>query len=83
MERPNATTVNVSLDPLGEQITFTAGKFVCVAFGWPSGWQRHRFTVPTGSTRPIPYRISSFIVAIVGDSIGYEIGARNGVGCCR
>jgi predicted ferric reductase len=33
VERPNATTVNVSLDPVRDPITFTAGQFVFVAFG--------------------------------------------------
>jgi predicted ferric reductase len=45
VERPNATTVNVSLDPVRDPITFTAGQFVFVAFGGPGGWQRHPFTV--------------------------------------
>jgi predicted ferric reductase len=45
VERPNPTTVDVSLDPVRDPITFTAGQFVFVAFGGPGGWQRHPFTV--------------------------------------
>ncbi len=45
VRRPNDTTVEVSLEPLREPLSFEPGQFVVLLFGGPSGWQRHPFSV--------------------------------------
>ncbi|MDQ1494535.1 MAG: hypothetical protein QOG69_1018 [Actinomycetota bacterium] len=45
VNRLNDTTLDVALDPVREPIDFTAGQFTVLAFGGPSGWQRHPFTI--------------------------------------
>jgi predicted ferric reductase len=48
VRRPNGSTLEVSLEPSGEPLRFVPGQFVVVAFGGPSGWQRHPFSVASG-----------------------------------
>jgi predicted ferric reductase len=50
VRRPNDTTVEVSLEPLRTPIRFVPGQFVFLAFGGPSGWQRHPFSVASASS---------------------------------
>ena len=45
VRRPNDTTVELSLDPLGEPLSFKPGQFVVLAFGGPSAGERHPFSV--------------------------------------
>jgi predicted ferric reductase len=45
VRRPNATTLEVALEPLGKQLSFTPGQFVALAFGGENGWQRHPFSI--------------------------------------
>jgi predicted ferric reductase len=45
VRRPNATTLEVALEPLGKQLSFTPGQFVALAFGGQNGWQRHPFSI--------------------------------------
>lgn len=45
VRRPNDTTAEVSLEPVRGQLAFVPGQFVFLAFGGPSGWQRHPFSV--------------------------------------
>ena len=50
MQRPNATTVDVSLEAVGRQLSFEPGQFVFLAFGGVDGWQRHPFSVASAPT---------------------------------
>jgi predicted ferric reductase len=50
VQRPNATTVNVSLEPVGRRLSFAPGQFVFLAFGGVDGWQRHPFSVASAPT---------------------------------
>jgi predicted ferric reductase len=45
VRHPNDSTLEVSLEPLREPLTFVPGQFVVLAFGGASGWQRHPFSV--------------------------------------
>jgi len=45
VQRPNDTTVDVSLQPVGRSLTFAPGQFIFLAFGGVDGWQRHPFSV--------------------------------------
>jgi predicted ferric reductase len=45
VRRPNATALEVTLEPVGQQLAFTAGQFVALAFGGENGWQRHPFSI--------------------------------------
>jgi len=49
VRRPNDATVEVSLDPVRAPVSFVPGQFVFLAFGGPSGWQRHPFSVASAS----------------------------------
>ena len=49
VERPDARTLVVDLEPSGEPISFTPGQFVYVNFG-SDGWHPHPFTVASGSS---------------------------------
>jgi predicted ferric reductase len=52
VRRPNASLLEVSLEPTGQPLSFVPGQFVVVAFGGPSGWQRHPFSVASGPSSP-------------------------------
>jgi predicted ferric reductase len=45
VRRPNDSTIEVSLEPVGGQLSFTPGQFVVLAFGGENGWQRHPFSI--------------------------------------
>jgi predicted ferric reductase len=45
VRRPNASTIEISLEPVGTPLAFRAGQFVFLAFGGAMGWQRHPFSV--------------------------------------
>jgi predicted ferric reductase len=45
VQRPNETTLEVSLEPVNSPLVFAAGQFVFLAFGGPGAWQRHPFSV--------------------------------------
>jgi len=45
VRRPNDSTIEVSLEPVGKQLSFTPGQFVVLAFGGENGWQRHPFSI--------------------------------------
>ena len=45
VRRPNATSLEIALEPLGKQLSFTPGQFVALAFGGENGWQRHPFSI--------------------------------------
>lgn len=45
VQRPNKTTVEVTLTPVHKQLAFAPGQFVFLALGGSGGWQRHPFSV--------------------------------------
>ena len=45
LQRPDETTLDVSLEPEGTPLAFAPGQFIFLAFGGPGGWQRHPFSV--------------------------------------
>jgi predicted ferric reductase len=45
VQRPNDTTVDVTLTPMRQQLTFAPGQFVFLALGGYGGWQHHPFSV--------------------------------------
>ncbi len=45
VRRPDETTVEVSLEPVGSPLQFAAGQFIVLAFGGASAWERHPFSV--------------------------------------
>lgn len=45
VRRPNESTIEVALEPVGKQLSFTPGQFVVLAFGGESAWQRHPFSI--------------------------------------
>ena len=63
VQRPNDTTIGVSLEPVREPLAFVPGQFVVLSFGGASGWQRHPFSV---ATAPSERRLGVSIKA-VGD----------------
>jgi len=50
VQRPNETTVDVFLEPVGRPLAFSPGQFVFLAFGGDNGWQRHPFSVASAPT---------------------------------
>ena len=50
VRRPNDATLEVSLEPVGSPLGFVPGQFVFLAFGGPTGWQRHPFSVASAPT---------------------------------
>jgi predicted ferric reductase len=50
VQRPNETTVDVFLRPVGRPLSFEPGQFVFLAFGGVDGWQRHPFSVASAPT---------------------------------
>jgi predicted ferric reductase len=46
--RPNDQTLEVSLEPTREPLSFVPGQFVFLAFGGPRNWQRHPFSIASG-----------------------------------
>jgi predicted ferric reductase len=52
VRHPNDSTLEVSLEPSGQPLRFVPGQFVVVAFGGPSGWERHPFSVASGPSSP-------------------------------
>ena len=50
VQRPNETTVDVFLEPVGNALSFQPGQFVFLAFGGDNGWQRHPFSVASAPT---------------------------------
>jgi predicted ferric reductase len=63
VRRPNDATLEVSLDPVRVPLGFVPGQFVFLAFGGPTGWQRHPFSV---ASAPADRRLEVAIKA-VGD----------------
>ena len=45
VQRPNDTTLEVSLEPVHSSLEFAPGQFVFLAFGGAGAWQRHPFSV--------------------------------------
>jgi predicted ferric reductase len=45
IQRPNDTTTDISLEPVGDPLAFVPGQFVVLSFGGATGWQRHPFSV--------------------------------------
>ena len=50
VKRPNDSTVDVFLEPVGRSLSFQPGQFVFLAFGGVDGWQRHPFSVASAPT---------------------------------
>ena len=50
IQRPNDSTVDVFLEPVGRALSFEPGQFVFLAFGGVDGWQRHPFSVASAPT---------------------------------
>ena len=44
IKRPNDTTVDVFLEPVGKPLAFKPGQFIFLAFGGVNGWERHPFS---------------------------------------
>ena len=51
VQRPNETTVDVFLQPVGKALAYQPGQFVFLAFGGVDGWERHPFTVASAPTQ--------------------------------
>jgi len=51
VQRPNETTVDVFLKPVGKALDYRPGQFVFLAFGGVGGWERHPFTVASAPTQ--------------------------------
>jgi predicted ferric reductase len=51
VQRPNDTTVDVFLQPVGRALAYQPGQFVFLAFGGVDGWERHPFTVASAPTQ--------------------------------
>ena len=66
VRRPSATTLEVALEPVAEQLSFTPGQFVVLAFGGENGWQRHPFSI---ASAPQEHRLELGIKAS-GDYTG-------------
>ena len=52
VRRANETTLEVTLTPVHEQLTFAPGQFVFLTLGGPGGWQRHPFSVSSAPSDP-------------------------------
>jgi len=52
VRRPNSSTLEVSLEPSGQPLRFVPGQFVVAAFGGPTGWERHPFSVASDPSSP-------------------------------
>jgi predicted ferric reductase len=52
VRRPNDTMLEVSLDPVRVPLGFVPGQFVFLAFGGPTGWERHPFSVASAPGDP-------------------------------
>jgi len=63
VRRPNATTTEISLEPVRDALAFVPGQFVVLSFGGAGGWQRHPFSV---TSAPSERRLQVSIKA-VGD----------------
>lgn len=53
VDRPDDRTIEVSLRPSGEAISFRPGQFIFIAFGGVSAWQRHPFSVASAPGDPL------------------------------
>jgi predicted ferric reductase len=59
VRRPNATTLEASLEPAREPLEFVPGQFVFLALGGVHGWQRHPFSIasePSGRRLEVAVR---------------------------
>jgi predicted ferric reductase len=63
VRRPNDATLEISLEPVRDPLSFDAGQFVFLAFGGASGWQRHPFSIASAPTE----RRLEVAVKAVGD----------------
>jgi predicted ferric reductase len=52
IRRPNDSTLEISLEPVGDPLAFDPGQFVFLAFGGAAGWQRHPFSVASAPAQP-------------------------------
>jgi len=52
VRRPTRTTLEVTLRPVEQQLTFVPGQFVFLALGGSDGWQRHPFSVSSSPSDP-------------------------------
>jgi predicted ferric reductase len=75
VRRPSDSAIEVSLEPVGKQLSFIPGQFVALAFGGESGWQRHPFSI---ASAPQQHRLQVGIKA-AGDYTG-TLGERLRVG---
>jgi len=53
VKRPNESTVDVILKPVGRALNFEPGQFVFMSFGGVDGWQRHPFSVASAPTEEL------------------------------
>ncbi len=53
VKRPNDTTIDVFLKPVGRSLSFEPGQFLFLAFGGVDGWQRHPFSVASAPTEEL------------------------------
>jgi predicted ferric reductase len=63
LRQPNDATLEISLEPVRDPLSFDPGQFVFLAFGGAAGWQRHPFSV---ASSPAQRRLEVAIKA-VGD----------------
>ena len=52
VRRLNERTVAIALDAVRTPFAFTPGQFVVLAFGGPSAWQRHPFSISSAPSDP-------------------------------
>jgi predicted ferric reductase len=73
VRRPSATTLEVALEPVAEQLSFTPGQFVVLAFGGENGWQRHPFSIasaPQEHRLELGIKASGDYTGALGDKLG-------------
>jgi predicted ferric reductase len=50
VNRPNETTIDISLEPVRAPIVFAPGQFIFLAFGGVGAWQRHPFSIASAAS---------------------------------
>jgi predicted ferric reductase len=72
VRRPNATALEIALEPLGKQLSFTPGQFIALAFGGENGWQRHPFSIasaPQQHQLEVGIKAAGDYTAALGDKL--------------
>ncbi len=79
VRHPNGSTLEVSLEPAGQPLRFVPGQFVVAAFGGPTGWERHPFSVASDPSSPrleLGIKASGDYTSVLRDSLAAGTPAR-------